>query len=291
MFIKIPFESEIDFKSNIREITKMSLEHDYNVNDGVVLGNFYISGEYKSHELSVNTEEFKYTLPFTVELRSDIDRESVDFNIEDFSYDIVNKTSLKVNIEYSLTAEINSVKEEDNNRDLFKINIEYSLAGDILEENNPDDELFERVSDEEMNSDLEYMDDAIAIDSTLVENESEDKNVQEDKDTIKKDEREEEEIIKEEEVKEEVKEPLEKEDITDEIIKDRLDSENEKTIMDTIKNEDDTFVTYHVYIVKENDTFESISSMYKIPVSLINEYNDLETLNVGDKVLIPLYDE
>ena len=266
MFIKIPFESEIDFKSNIREITKMSLEHDYNVNDGVVLGNFYISGEYKSHELSVNTEEFKYTLPFTVELRSDIDRESVDFNIEDFSYDIVDNTKLK-------------------------INIEYSLAGDILEENNPDDELFERVSDEEMNSDLEYMDDAIAIDSTLVENESEDKNVQEDKDTIKKDEREEEEIIKEEEVKEEVKEPLEKEDITDEIIKDRLDSENEKTIMDTIKNEDDTFVTYHVYIVKENDTFESISSMYKIPVSLINEYNDLETLNVGDKVLIPLYDE
>ena len=34
MFIKILFESEIDFKSNIKEITKMSLEHDYNINDG-----------------------------------------------------------------------------------------------------------------------------------------------------------------------------------------------------------------------------------------------------------------
>ena len=53
MFIKIPFESEIEFKTNISEITKMSLEHEFNVNDGVVLGNFYISGEYRVHEVSI----------------------------------------------------------------------------------------------------------------------------------------------------------------------------------------------------------------------------------------------
>ena len=34
MFIKIPFESTLDFKTNIYEITKMSLEHDYNVSGG-----------------------------------------------------------------------------------------------------------------------------------------------------------------------------------------------------------------------------------------------------------------
>ncbi len=272
MFIKIPFESEIDFKSNIREITKMSLEHDYNVNDGVVLGNFYISGEYKSHELSVNTEEFKYTLPFTVELRSDIDRESVDFNIEDFSYDIVDNTKLK-------------------------INIEYSLSGDVLEDliDDSNDELFERVDDEEMNSDLAFMDDAITdteVDVSAEEKESEDENDKEVKDVVEED-RKEEQMVEEEKIDEKVKDINEevKESVTEEIIKERLDSEDEKTIMDTIKNEDDTFVTYHIHIVKENETFESISTLYKVPVSLINEYNNIDALNVGDKVLIPLGDE
>ena len=50
----------------------MSLEHEFNVNEGVVLGNFYITGEYRSHEVSVNKEPFKFTLPFTVELNERI---------------------------------------------------------------------------------------------------------------------------------------------------------------------------------------------------------------------------
>ena len=86
MFIKIPFESTLDFKTNIYEITKMSLEHDYNVSGGAVLGNFYVTGEYRSHEVSVNKEPFKFTLPFEVELRDDIDLDTLEFNIEDFSY-------------------------------------------------------------------------------------------------------------------------------------------------------------------------------------------------------------
>ena len=44
----------------------MSLEHDYNVNEGVVLGNFYISGEYQVHPISINRDPFKYTLPSRV---------------------------------------------------------------------------------------------------------------------------------------------------------------------------------------------------------------------------------
>lgn len=128
MFIKIPFESEIKFKTNISEITKMSLEHEFNINDEIVLGNFYISGEYKTHEVSVNTEPFNYTLPFSVTYREDLIRESLEFNIEDFSYEIINNNTLKVNIEYSLKGE---VKEE---------------------------ELFERVDELELESELAYID-------------------------------------------------------------------------------------------------------------------------------------
>ena len=214
MYVKIPFESVIPFKTSIYEITKMSLEHDFNVNDGVVLGNFYVTGEYKAHEVSVNKEEFKYTLPFTVELNNRIKTDSLEFNIEDFSYDILEGNKLKVNIEYSLEAE--SLEEER-------------------------EELFEEVPEEEYKEELEVLE-----------------------------EKEEEKAEKEEE---------------------RVSAEEEKTIMESISSEEDTYVTYHIHIVKESETYETISTLYNVPTSLIKEYNNLEELSLGDKVLIPQGDE
>src|SRR5699024_5739206 len=101
MNLIIPFTKDIKFNSNISEIVSISLEHDYTVNDGEILGNFIVSGDYKSHEVSVNKEHFEYVLPFSVELTTRIDRDSVDFSIEDFTYEIKNNDTLEVRIEYS----------------------------------------------------------------------------------------------------------------------------------------------------------------------------------------------
>ena len=261
MYVKIPFESIIDFKTNISEITKMSLEHDFNVNDGLVLGNFYVSGEYRSHEVSVNTEPFKHTLPFTVELREDINKDTLEFNIEDFSYEIVESKKLKVNIVYSLKAEL--------------------------------EELFERVNEDELNSELEYIDEflnqeKIKEESEDEENDEYERDMEEVKNEIPKEDEKLEEEIKEE-VKEEVKE--EKVDEKKEEQEERISINEEKTIMETIKDSDDTFVTYHVHIVKESESLESIASFYNVPVSIINEYNNFDSVSIGDKVLIPKIDE
>ena len=233
MFIKIPFESNIEFKTNISEITKMSLEHDFNVNDGVVLGNFYISGEYKVHEVSINRDLFNYTLPFEVELREDILKDTLEFNIEDFSYEVIDNKTLKVNIEYSLKAE---VKEE----------------------------LFERVNEVELESELSFIDNFLESDN----------------------EEECEEVLELPQIKEEVRTVEETEEDVN-----RIPKEEEKTIMETIKDSDDTFVTYHIHIVKESETMESICNMYGVPNSLINEYNNIDNLSTGDKLLIPKIDE
>ena len=64
----IPFTKDVKFKSNIAEILSVSLEHDYTANETEVLGNFTISGEYKTHEVSVNKEHFEYVLPFSVNM-------------------------------------------------------------------------------------------------------------------------------------------------------------------------------------------------------------------------------
>lgn len=275
MFVKIPFESEIPFKTNISEVTKMSLEHDFNVNDEVVLGNFYISGEYRSHELSVNVDPFNYTLPFSVNYPDNLIQDSLEFNIEDFSYEIIKNNTLKVNIEYSLKGELKS------------------------------DELFERVDEKELESELAFIDDFIDRDYEI--DIEEDENVENDEEVDELDE-DEEEILElpkfVEEVKKEEKEYIEdkievvtkkneevKVEIKNEEVDDRLTEKEEKTIMETIKNSDDTFVTYHVHIMKESESLESICALYSVPSSLISEYNNIESITMGDKILIPKIDE
>ena len=84
----IPFNKIIKFDTNIAEITSISLEHEITINDTSILGNFLISGEYKSHEVSVNVEKFNYTLPFDFALPESINPESINFEITDFTYKI-----------------------------------------------------------------------------------------------------------------------------------------------------------------------------------------------------------
>ena len=68
--------------------------------------------------------------------------------------------------------------------------------------------------------------------------------------------------------------------------------EEEKTVMDTAKDSDDTFVTYHIHIVGESDTKETICKKYNISYNTLEEYNSsINELNIGDKVLIPEIDE
>ncbi len=252
MFIKIPFESTLDFKTNIYEITKMSLEHDYNVNEGAVLGNFYVTGEYRSHEVSVNKEPFKFTLPFEVEISDDIDLNTLEFNIEDFSYTIEGENKLKVNIEYSLAGE--------------------ERKGELID---TDEDVFEEVPDEELQREMDELDELI--------------NKEEVTEEVKEDEKPKEVTEQLEEIKEEVGESPETEEPTED--DERLTKEQEKTIMETITSSDDTFVTYHVHMVKESETMESIATMYSIPTSLLQEYNNVDTITLGDKILIPKVDE
>lgn len=101
----IPYTKEIDFKGKIKEIISISLEHEMNINEEEILGNFIVSGEYKSHELSVNKEEFSYTLPFSIDISNNLDNKTINFEITDFAYEILNDSVLKVMIESKVSGE------------------------------------------------------------------------------------------------------------------------------------------------------------------------------------------
>lgn len=229
----IPFTKDVKFKSNIAEILSVSLEHDYTANEKEVLGNFTISGEYKVHEVSVNKEHFEYVLPFSVSLTNPIATSSVNFEIKDFTYEVIENDTLRVNIEYSINAE-----EREEEETLFKPVKEPTL--DTLL-----DEIDREVEEEKV------------IDT------SEENEVEKPKE------------INEEKNEEPVKEERD------------ISEEAKNTILDSINDNEEVYVTYHIHEMKETDTIESICLKYNTSDSILGEYNDLSTIAFGDKIIIP----
>ena len=228
MNLTIPFTKDIKFSSNISEILSISLEHEYTVNELGVLGNFIVSGEYKTHEVSVNKENFEKVLPFSVDLTTKIDTDSLDFAIEDFTYELIDNNTLKVNIEYSIKA--NLLKEE----------------------------VFESVED--ANETLEDMLDNIDLE------EKEERN---------------------DEVIEEKME--EKEDIEEQ--RDTVSEEEKETVISSTLEKEESFITYNIHIMQSNDTIDSICAKYNTNTSILEEYNDISKVSVGDKIIIPEINE
>ena len=237
----IPFTKDIKFNTNICEILSISLENEYTVNDNEILGNFIVSGDYKSHEVSVNKEHFEHVLPFSVNLTTRIDADSVDFAIEDFTYKIIDKNILKVNIEYSINAL--ELKEEEK---IFEPVEERDTLDTILD--SISEELEEPKLEEERKEDDDQMD-------TLVE---EKKNLEE-----------------------------EKTETYEEARDDKISPEEENAILESVNPSEDTFVTYHIHVMSETDTIETICAKYNTTQNLLGEYNDLSTIAIGDKLIIP----
>ena len=62
-----------------------------------------------------------------------------------------------------------------------------------------------------------------------------------------------------------------------------------ESIFSAFSNTEETYKTYCVYIVRENDTIETILSKYKISKENLEEYNNLSDIKLGSKILIPDY--
>ncbi len=104
MNIIVPFKKEVKFDQTLGDIVSISLEHEYNLNNSVLLGNFIISGSFKSHELSANKLDFNYTLPFELTLSEEIDESTLIFSVDNFTYEVLEGDILKVDIDYLVKA-------------------------------------------------------------------------------------------------------------------------------------------------------------------------------------------
>lgn len=109
----ISFKKELPFKTNISEISSISLEHTIKEKENdLISGIFYVSGEYKMTETSINKESFNFEIPFDIALDSRYDTSKIKFDIDDFYYEIINADTLKVNIDVYVDG-LNEIKEEE----------------------------------------------------------------------------------------------------------------------------------------------------------------------------------
>lgn len=247
----IPFKKDLPFKTKVSDITSISLERKIEILDGgIVTGTFYITGDYKMNEGSINREKFSFDLPFDITLDPRYDVNSVKADIEDFYYDVINEDTLKVNIDLYIEAEY----LPDN-----------SLNNDVLTE--------EDKSNNKMD-DVQKEDEPVEEDrNIMMESKSDSKN---------------DENIEIEKDKEVTSEKIKNDDAT------MNDSDIERNDVDDFANDlfsnldnTETYTTYYVYIVKEEDTIDKIISLYGVTKEDIENYNDITSIKPGDKVIIP----
>ncbi len=212
MNCKIPFTKDIDFEKKVSEITSISLEHEIKIEDSTLKGNFIVSGDFKSHEVSINKEPFSYILPFEIDLAEDVDLDTIEFMIEDFTYEVIDNSILRVNIDFNVIASLKEVEEKE----------EEPLFQDA-----------ENAFLEKEEADTERSD-------TIVE---------------------------------------EKRDLKDEI--------SEDTLIKSLKSEDNEYATYHIHMVSDGESVETICKMYNSNLNILQDYNDLSAVAAKDKLIIP----
>lgn len=207
----IPYNENIVFKTKIAEVSSISLEHEFNVDSQEINGDFIVSGDYKAHDVSANKDPFLYRLPFSITMQDNFDMETLEFEVRDFTYDIVDEDTLSVHIEFSVDGE--ELQPEP-----------------VIEEEKPS-----RIEEPKV-------------------------------------------------IFEEVEDKPKLEDM---IPEERIDDDTQKTIIESLNMDDDSFITYHVHIVRENDTIETIATKYNTQLEIIENLNNVEEINIGDKLIIP----
>lgn len=73
------------------------------------------------------------------------------------------------------------------------------------------------------------------------------------------------------------------ENITDVKVKDNT------PIFKTFDDNNETFVTYNVHIVREDDNIETICLKYGVTKEELSYYNDINIIKLGDKLIVPTY--
>lgn len=85
-----------------------------------------------------------------------------------------------------------------------------------------------------------------------------------------------------------------KEEIIEETEKEEMQLQERETVsslFENINESEETYSTYSVYILREEETIHSLIEKYKTTKEDLENYNDLTNLTVGSKIIIPIHEQ
>lgn len=274
-------DREFLFKTSIHEITSISVEQDFDIDASICKGNLIISGDYRLHEISINKEDFSFKIPFSHEIRSNINLDTIDLEITDFDYEFSNGDELKVHIEYIVKGE-EALMEFDDEEKLQEFldsneNVEIvNILDDIKEELSSEDAPIQKGKEEtryDLTDDEDIEKDKYEMPKQTLEGYIEAKEYEEANEHDK---------VTNEYAYEGKEMPIAP-NKPNEVI-------NENMILNSI-NKEEEYIKYHVHTVTINDTVESILEKYNISLTSLKKYNSFEVLELNMKLIIPEYEE
>lgn len=261
----ISFEKEINFSSMIGEITSISLDHTLSfIDSNLIRGNFIISGSYKMTEASTLEEKFSYDVPTEIDLSESLDLSTSKISIDDFTYEIINDDVLKCNVDVLVEGVEEVVLEEDEPVEVLDSSSDRECDGDKKEDKEieiPVKEDIEEVTEEESSQNLIVEEELTEGKMDMKREKMEDSN----------------------DVVEEVED-------TGAVMAEEATT-NIGSLFEAFDSTEETFTTYSVYIFRKEDTLDKVLDQYKITREVLSEYNDLDHLEIGSKLIIPSTNE
>ncbi|MCI8548295.1 MAG: hypothetical protein HFJ38_05335 [Bacilli bacterium] len=293
----LSFEKDLTFQTMIGEVTTISFEEDLKfIDKSDIAGNFYISGKYKMTEASTILEDFSYSIPIEIATIENYDLETTKITVQNFTYEIVDDDILRCKIEIQIEGreEIlldESLMEENSEEEKEFLDFaekkidaiepeavlvrekEESIQSNSLEQiKNEKVELVRECDDDIINKALE--------DLPIKENVGE---VEHKEAVLEKQDIKHEEVEIKQEIDEEKSEIIKNENI----VKEERPKLKVNSLFANLGEENDTFTTYSIYIMREGDTLEKVMDKYKIKKEELEMYNDLSTIELNSKVVIP----
>lgn len=276
----VPFTRKISFDTSVDEITSISLDKTIkNIEDSIISGVFDLYLEYKESDISVNTLKYTSTIPFDIDVDSKYSLKNVKVDIDDFYYeieddDVVLHIDLLVdNLEYA-EEELESIitKHEDRKDDELET---------FVEEEEIDDTKLDDKEDVKLEVDDRKIDEVKPLNK---EEQKEDKTVNKEEDLKKADE-----VIKTKEERDDSQ--IKIEDLFKELDEKIVDAKTSPKvpIFETFDPKNETYVTYNVHIVREEDNIETICLKYGVTKEELSYYNDISIIKLGDKLIVPTY--
>lgn len=102
MKIILPFKKDVLLKDNVYEITSISLENQLSINEYLVQGTLYVTGEYRVSDASNTVLPFNLELPVSISLDDNYDTSSAKCDIDDFYYEIIDNQKISISVDISV---------------------------------------------------------------------------------------------------------------------------------------------------------------------------------------------